>query len=372
MLDKIESGGTLDTGRLRDIVLVRIACALRGVTRGAIAADLAPFAGDALSKAGWLALTGREIDALQAAALVRPVAKRLEATDAGLARAASYLGVRNGRMPRIWSDVCHVRLVAKALGLAGETIKTLSELTTPEGLRAAILVHGYQLRIKGFATPSRLRSALAAHALARAFGDKLTTTLARKSGLTAKASRLLAAQLSATPRDFGTDARLIAALAAEQVGAASADLDALRVAVLRRFLTAPAAAAPAIPHTEPRPASPARPAPPPEAPRAPLATQGRPDLSGFASEVLRHAASYAQGWAGNRRAYISHVWRDISQKRPDWRLSEIEFKCMLTKAHGAGELALTNADLKEGDQKLLRESEVVFNNAVFHFIRVDR
>lgn len=370
MLDNIESGGTLDTGRLRDIVLVRIACALRGVTRGAIATDLAPFAGHALSKAGWLALTGREIDALQAASLVRPVAKRLEASDAGLARAASYLGVRSGRMPRIWNDVCHVRLVAKALGLEGETIKTLSELTTPEGLRSAILVHGYQLRIKGVATPARLRSALAAHALARAFGDKLTTTLARKSGLTAKASRLLAAQLSSTPRDFGTDARLIAALAAEHVGAASADLDTLRVAVLRRFLQAPAKAAPTARHAEPRPAPPPH-AAPPEAP-TPLAAQGRLDLSGFASEVRRHAASYAQGWAGNRRAYISHVWRDICQKRPDWHLSEIEFKCMLAKAHGAGELALTNADLKEGDRKLLRESEVVFNNAVFHFIRVDR
>lgn len=371
MLDNIESGGTLDTGRLRDIVLVRIACALRGVTRGTIAADLAPFAGDTLPKAGWLALTGRAIDALQASELVRPVAKRVEASDAGLARAASYLGVRNGRMPRIWNDVCHVRLVAKALGLEGETIKTLSELTTPEGLRAAILVHGYHLKIKGVATPSRLRSALAAHALARAFGDKLTTTLARKSGLTAKASRLLAAQLSSAPRDFGTDARLIAALAAEHVGAPSADLDTLRVAVLRRFLQAPAQAAPAPRHTEPRPAAPVRPAPLPEV-AEPIAAHGRPDLSGFASEVRRHAESYAQGWAGNRRAYISHVWRHISQKRPDWGLSEIEFKCMLTEAHRAGKLALANADLKEGDPEALRESQVVFKNAVFHFIRVDR
>ncbi|HWB44333.1 MAG TPA: hypothetical protein VG900_02750 [Hyphomicrobiaceae bacterium] len=368
MLDNIENGATLDTGRLREIVLVRIACALRGVTRGTIAADLAPFAGHAFSKAGWQALIGREVDGLLAAALVRPVAKRVEATDAGIARATAFLGIRTGRMPRIWSDVCNLRLVAKALGCEGENLKKLGALMTPEGLRAAILVHGYRLKIKGLATPTRLRSALAAHALARAFGDKLPATLARKSGLTAKASRLLAAQLSSAPRDFGTDARLVAALAAEHVGAASADLDTLRAAVLHRFVQATAAAAPPIVRPALRPTPASRPAAPAAAP----AIGDRPDLSGFASEVRRHAASYAQGWAGNRRAYISHVWRGISQKRPDWGLSEIEFKCMLAEAHGAGELELTHADLKDEDQDVLRQSKVVFKNAVFHFIRVDR
>ena len=40
--------------------------------------------------------------------------------------------------------------------------------------------------------------------------------------------------------------------------------------------------------------------------------------------VRRHAASQAHGWSGDRKAYISHVWRNIRDKRPDWGLSEIE------------------------------------------------
>jgi hypothetical protein len=101
-------------------------------------------------------------------------------------------------------------------------------------------------------------------------------------------------------------------------------------------------------------------------------TLGRPDLPGFASEVRRHAASHAQGWSGDRKAYISHVWRNIREKRPDWGLSEIEFKCMLAEAHRAGQIALANADLKDKDNiKDVQDSAVSYRNAVFHFIRVD-
>jgi len=78
------------------------------------------------------------------------------------------------------------------------------------------------------------------------------------------------------------------------------------------------------------------------------------------------------GWPGNRRAYISHVWRHIREQRPDWGVSEIEFKCMLAEAHRAGHVVLANADLKDSKNiKDLQDSAVVFKNAVFHFIRVD-
>ncbi len=88
--------------------------------------------------------------------------------------------------------------------------------------------------------------------------------------------------------------------------------------------------------------------------------------------MRRHAASQARGWSGDRKAYISHVWRNIREKRPDWGLSEIEFKCMLAEAHRAGQLALANADLKDKDNiKDVQDSAVSYRNAVFHFIRVD-
>jgi hypothetical protein len=103
---------------------------------------------------------------------------------------------------------------------------------------------------------------------------------------------------------------------------------------------------------------------------APLAQ--RPDLDGFASEVRGQAAISAEGWVGNRKAYISHVWRRVRERHPEWGLSEIEFKCMLAEAHRAGRLLLANADLKDdGSLRDVAESALVYKNAVFHFVRVD-
>jgi hypothetical protein len=373
--------------RLRSVVLLRIACAMRGTTKTEVAADLAPFA-SRLPSAPWRAQVEREIEALAAAGLVAVKANRIDASESGLAQAAKFLGLK-GDLPRLWADVRDVRLVALALGMQREPAKRLKALAAPDGLRAAIVERAHKLKIKGAVTPARLREALAAIALKRAFGDKSTAALAGKLGLSAKAGRLLAGQLAQTPRDFGTDTRLVAALAAEHVGAASSAADALRMALLQGYFggrsgtTASAKRAPArralgkgVP-ARPEPPAPQpvverlqqpQPAPPVPTP----ASTGRPDLTGFASEVRRHAAGQAQGWSGDRKAYISHVWRDIRATRPDWGLSEIEFKCMLAEAHRSGQLALANADLKDKSNiQDVQDSAVVYRNAVFHFIRVD-
>ena len=237
-----------------------------------------------------------------------------------------------------------------------------------DGLRAALVQRAFGLKVRSVATPSRLRAALAAVALERAFGNQIKGGLAGKLGLSAKAGRLLAAQLAKKPRDFGTDARLIAALAAEHVGAAQADLATLRLAVLRRYLDGPDK-----PAARPRTAAKAPLARPRLVETAPAPAEvGRPDLAGFAQEVRRHATTRAEGWPGNRKAYISHVWHLMAEKRPEWGLSEIEFKCMLTEAHRVGNLALASADLKDSSKiKELHDSAVVYKNAVFHFVRVD-
>jgi hypothetical protein len=382
--------GAENADRVRHLVLVRIACALRGAAKTEIAADLAPIA-TGLPAVKWRAAVDRETAALQAQGLVTAKSARLEATEAGKAQASRFLGTR-GDFPRVWSDLRDVRLIAVALGMQREPPKRLKALATLDGLRGAIVESAYGLKIKGAATPSRLREGLAAIALKRAFGDKGTAGLAGKLGLSAKAGRLLAAQLSVEPRDFGTDTRLIAALAAEHIGTAAADLGGLRAAVLRKFFgAAPPKAMPdkrkpakralgrrapaLVEPTQPSAVAAVKPAPiapvPVVTPAMPPA-QGRPDLPGFASEVRRHAASQAQGWSGDRKAYISHVWRNIRDKRPDWGLSEIEFKCMLAEAHRAGQLALANADLKDKDNiKDVQDSAVSYRNAVFHFIRVD-
>lgn len=368
-LEKPAATGALDIDRLRAFLLVRVASAPEGLSKTALAADLAPLAAHRVAPAQWRVLVERETGALADAGLTHVAGTRLQASEAGIARAAIYLGLK-GALPRSWEEIHEVRLVAKALGLERESGRRLTALATADGLRAAVVQQAFGLKIRGIPTPSRLRAGLAAVALQRAFGNQIQAGLAGKLGLSAKAGRLLAAQLAGKPRDFGTDARLIAALAAEHVGATHADLASLRLAVLRRYLDGPD-----------KPA--ARPRPPPKAPlprprlvettpEIPPAEGGRPDLAGFAREVRRHADARAQGWPGNRKAYISHVWHLVREQRPEWGLSEIEFKCMLIEAHRAGSLALANADLKDNNNIAeLQASAVVYKNAVFHFIRVD-
>jgi hypothetical protein len=98
----------------------------------------------------------------------------------------------------------------------------------------------------------------------------------------------------------------------------------------------------------------------------------RPDLDTFAAEVVRHAAPVSEGWSGNRKAFISHVWPSIRESRPEWGLSEIEFKCMLVEAHRAGRLALSSADLKsKSNIKDIQDSAISWMNTVWHYVRVE-
>jgi hypothetical protein len=386
--------GSID--RFANLVLVRIATEAGGIARSEVAADLATLASPRVAASHWRSAIDRAIDVLAGAGLVSVAPAGLEASAAGMAAAAAFLGVQ-GNLPRSWQQARNVWLIARALGWQRTPARRIAGLERLDGLRAAILAHAYGVQSKGAATPAQLRRALADAALRNAFGEG-AAGLAGRLRLSAQAGRRLAAQLTSRPRDFGTDGQLVAALAAEGVGAAAADLASLRRAVLRQFLAA--SQRPARARRVPRKLPPAKegsaqPAPlppvqgsplpepaaivPPEpvqAPAAPFPAQAppaaQPDLSGFALEVRRCAASEAQGWSGDRKAYISHVWRNVRQARPEWGLSENEFKHLLAEAHRLGQLALANADLKDPSNiKDVQESAVAYRNAVFHFIRVD-
>jgi hypothetical protein len=379
VLEKASADGALDADRLSAVVLVHVAAVGRGTTRPEFADSLSPLVGHRLPAARWRALIDREVDALAAAGLVAIADGRIAVSEAGVARTAIFLGLKGG-LPRSAGDLINVRLIAKALGLDREPPRGQAALRTPDGLRAAIVQKAYGLKIKGTPSPSRLRASLAALALARAFGNQFKGAPAEKLGISAKAGRLLAGQLAKRPRNFGTDSRLLAALAAEHVGAAGTSLAQLRIAILRRYLeggdkpavlprrpSGKSVATPRLVEPAPTPAPAPAPSPPPPSPAA-----ARPDLTGFAAEVRRHAAQRAQGWPGNRKAYISHVWQTLREARAEWGLSEIEFKCMLAEAHRAGSLALANADLKDDRSiKDLQDSAVVYKNTIFHFVRVD-
>lgn len=298
---------------------------------------------------------------------------RYELTGGGRAMATAALGA--SKLPKTWSEVRATWLVAAALGLDGAAASRAKALSRPAGLRAAVLEKEFGLASKGTLSPSRLRSALAARALERAFGGKIDLGAGRGNGLSAKAGRQLASQLLAAPRSFGTDGRLIAALAAEKAGSRRTDAESVRNALLARFVSGPPDAGAQVERIEATATTRAADAPPPNgvgtAPRRPAAAL-RPDLAGFARAVQDAARAKAEGWPGSRKAYIAHVWQAIHASHPEWGLSEIEFKGMLAEAHRTGHVVLANADLKN-KQRLadVERSALVYKNAVLHFVRVE-
>lgn len=360
------------------LVLAR-AAAEHGATQSEIVRDLAPFVGHKLAPAAWRETVATLLAGFAVQGLAGIARNRVELTEVGRERVQKELGGK--ALPRAWAEIRDVRLVARAIGLETESAVRIKRLAKPDGLRAAILQRAYGLKIKGAPSAARLRQALAVVALERAFGNSLKGTLGSRTGLSAKAGRLLAGQLSHRPRDFGTDGRLVAALAAEQVGAFQTDADALRTALLRNFVAQsmspasqqPAAAAAA--HEAAADRGLTRPSKRPAAVvpvRARPAAANRPDLDGFANVVRAAASARAEGWPGNRKAFISHVWEAIKQQHPDWGLTDIEFKAMLAEAHRTGHVVLANADLKDKRSlKDLQESAVAYKNTVWHFVRVE-
>jgi hypothetical protein len=357
--------GDVVSPRLRLLVLARAATS-EGATPSELARELAPYVSHRLAPAAWREALKHTIAVLTSEGLLAEHSRgRLALTERGRTEACKELGTAG--LPRPWSEIRDIRLIALALGWRGASEKALKSLARPDGLRAAILQHAFGFVLKGSPSAPRLRSQLAAIALQRAFGNSIKAALGSRTGLSGKLARLLAAQLSARPRDFGTDQRLVAALAAEKVGSFQTDAESLRTAILRSYVMA----APAPSNT---PRHVAQPAPLLDLlaePNRPAAAN-RPDLPGFARAVQSAAATSAEGWPGSRKAYISRVWRCIESRHPEWGLSKIEFKAMLAEAHRTGHLNLANADLK--DQKNLAEiqdSAVAYKNAVYHFVRVE-
>jgi hypothetical protein len=366
----------LDADRLRDMVLVRVVSAGKPLPRETVVKDLAALADDLIADGHFEAHVQRDLAALADAGLVELKASSAAATGAGEKRVAMLLGGRGG-VPKSWAEARNIRLIARALWMENEPPKKLAALAKADGLKAAIIMSAYRLKLRGPASPVRLRQALARVALSRVLTAAEATVSPSKSGMSATAERALAGRLSTSGKTFRTDQQLIAALAAEHVGADMADLARLQDAILRRSLVKTGEAQPPV--RPKRTSATAKAIAPLVAPRSapavvppPPLIQAKPTLIAFADDILKLATPVADGFAGNRRAWISKVWTTVQAQRPHWGLTEVEFKAMLTEAHRSGHLVLANADLR--DERNLRDvqaSAVTYRNTVFHYVRVD-
>lgn len=97
------------------------------------------------------------------------------------------------------------------------------------------------------------------------------------------------------------------------------------------------------------------------------------DLKAFADTVLKIARECTSGRFGPDKVFISHVWRQFRRSCPEYEMTEQAFKKHLADANREDLLALSQADLVEAmDPRDVSESETVYLNARFHFVRTDR
>lgn len=361
------------TRRLAVVVLARLA-ADETVTLAQVARDVAPLApaADGQPVAAWRREVERVLCVLEATGFAVRRTQAWEVSPAGKTSLAGYLGSPDP-LPGTWAAMRDGPLVTLALGLNTAPAARRRSLAKIDGLQQQILIGHWQLKIRGKPTAARVRQALALVALQRAFGDGLSCSgLDAKTGLSSRAGRALAAQLAVTPKEFGTDGRLIAALAAQAVGARRAVPAQLCVGAIRGYLgnVVQAASLPKATASSPAPRIVAARVLPQSSQQQ--SSRQRPTPEQFAEAVKSAAVACAEGWSGNRRAFVSQVWGVVQRRHAGWGVSEIEFKAMLAEAHRRGLIVLANADLKD-KQRLedVQASAVAYKNTVWHYVRVE-
>ncbi len=370
--------GKAELSPLPALILARVATE-RGATRAEVLRDIGRIVSNKYSPGEWRALAEDELLKLVDAGFIDKKRTRYVATIDGEIAINRFLDRDADGKTLTWSEQRDTYLVAKALGLEKLSSANLKTLKRPEGLRSLILQHAFQLPLNGNQPAQSLRTSLAVIALERAFGNKIKTGLGANENFSAKAGRALAGQLSRHPREFGSDGKLIASLAAEIVDARQTDFDSLQLEILRR-LTSPrtslietakanvekielssVAEAHSETKTEKKSNGSAR----------KTSKTELPDLTRFADCVHEAARQHAEGWPGNQKAFISHVWQVIRTKYATWGISEIEFKYMLAEAHRAGHIVLANADLKnKRNIAEIEASAITYKNTVWHLVRV--
>lgn len=358
---------------VKDLVLLR---ASAGATRADLQRDLAPLLAPRTSGTEFRRAAEFAIGTLTDTHLIRETKGHLATTAKGFQIAEALVAPAHLNSAS-WADI-KLALITRALD-ARDTAAVRKALQRPQGFAALVLQNHFGISAGRVLSPANLRAALAIVALERAFGNRIKTGLGKGPGLPAKPGRVLAGQLFRQPREIASDGKLIVQLAAEVAGAREHTLEALQLAVLRG-LTAPKDAVSeksSIPKRAKR-SSPVARAPSPANDGAPFPNlappvqqPSPPDMAEFCAAVMDVARPVSEGWPGNRKAFISLVWKAIRSSRPDWGLSEVAFKGMLAEAHRLGQIELASADLKDGrDLRSLEDSKILYKNTIWHYVRV--
>lgn len=234
-----------------------------------------------------------------------------------------------------------------ALGVRADDARAHQRLSDRDAWAAAIVARAHGLWAKGPPpTLPRVCDALAWRSLGLAGSPKPCPAEVRAHFLR-----------SYIEIDAAQPERMVRQLAAKLVGASRADLKALYPALVRAWLTGHE---PGARLAEQREADPAGHEP------GSLVEAREPSLI----DAVRSAARDARdGVFGDRKVFISSVWRALRAMPPWSRLDLDEFKAQLVSAHHQRELELARADFVSAmDPALVAASEIASDGTTFHFI----
>jgi hypothetical protein len=298
-----------------------------------------------------------ELESTSLVALVRGKSKkaapRVLLTALGRQQALNFLGAAQLKPKTTWAVIKKTYLPACALGLSALSDTTLKALSTDTGFKAVVLTKQFELPLNGCPTLKDATGALSWKLIGFDSTKPFTVALVQKA--------LLDRELGEhRPPDAK---KVIDRLLAQRLGARRDDSKELRSSVVRGWIDQQEGKPPADELTQVSPAPVSR--------SALTQPASEFDLPSFAERVKAAARICTTGRFGDSKIFIAHVWRAL-QADPTFRtMTLVAFKERLAEANNARLLDLSRADLVQAmDPDDVRESEVHYLNARFHFVRI--
>jgi len=339
------------------LVLTRLLpVSAKGETVAKIQKDLEPFLGHRWSGIALSEQVERALEELETNGLVtflrgkaKKSAPKVVLTPDGRRQALAFLEIDKLKPKTTWSTLRKIHLPAKVLGLSASTDASIKAIASDPGFKAILLKQHFHLPA---AELPKLDDVLNALAWKLIGFEGWARTFAIKAVKTALFNRELG---DGRATEFKKAANQ---LLAKRVGARRDDSKELRDAIVRGWIDEHFKAGA-------EPAGHKGPAFPDAAPQVEL------DLAAFAQRVKIAASTCTTGRYGNNKVFVAHVWMAVQSDSLFQNMSLGEFKDRLAQANNARLLDLSRADLVQAmDPDDVRQSEVKYLNATFHFIRI--
>ncbi len=271
--------------------------------------------------------------------------------DAGYQRALLYLGVAEVPGNMTWQTLRNSYLMAKVYGLDAESSEARKQLQDINKLKGCVINHAYALDLPGEPTLRQSIHALLWQKMGVAtdveFNEKnvirhlLELDLDERSPLDAKSLRdvVVKKEIKAhSHRGYEIRQRIL-----QQLVGKPSDKDQTTAKIHQ--ITANLSESEVVDEV--------------------------PDIEAFAEQVQQAAQTSETGWFGERKVFISHIWRNMQKNAGYPKIDFPKFKRLLTDANKQELLTLSRADLVAAmDANDVAESETQHLNATFHFVNI--